>query len=151
MTSLSFTFTSSAFYYSVITGTKAAPVFHSKNKITLPANYNIPRTVTWFEAQLDLLLNNVNPDCVTYKLTINNVTNNYVSSVYYGQAILNLLCEKKGLQISHVSPSSIVASKFSQPKHTNLHDYLDNTIGTHPPYWDKTMRDTTLIALIQLP
>lgn len=151
MTSLSFTFTSNAFYYSVLTGTKPTPIFHSKNKIALPANYDIPQTVAWFEAQLELLLNNIQPNVVSYKLTINNVTHNYVSSVYYGQAILNLWCHKKGIAITHVSPSAIVASKFNQPKNTNLHTYLDNLVGAHPPYWDKTMRDTTLIAQIQLP
>ena len=35
------------------------PVLHSKGKILLPANYDIPQTVAWFETQLDLLLNNV--------------------------------------------------------------------------------------------
>jgi hypothetical protein len=35
------------------------------------------------ETQLELILNNLQPDKVSYKLTINNVTNNYVSYVYY--------------------------------------------------------------------
>lgn len=134
----------------VLTGTKETPVFNSKDKIALPANFDIPQTVAWFNTQLDLILNNVNPDKVSYKLTINNVSNSYVSNVYYGQAILNLLCHQKGIQIGHASPSSIVTIKFNQPKGSDLHAYLTDQIGSHPPYWDKAMKDTALIALLQL-
>lgn len=129
---------------------KNIPVFNSKDKIALPTNFDIPQTVDWFNTQLNLILNNLNPDKVSYKLTINNVSNNYVSNVYYGQAILNLLCYQKGIQIGHTSPSSIVASKFNQPKGFDLHAYLTGQIGNHPPYWDKAMKDTALITLLQL-
>jgi hypothetical protein len=148
---IAFTFTSNDIYYVALTGTKAQPTFNSKDKISLPKNFDIPQTVAWFETQLDLILNTLNPDSVNYKLTINNVSNNYVSNVYYGQAILNLLCYKKGVPIGHISPTSIVASKFNQSKGTNLHTYLEGLIGSHPPYWDKNMKDTTLIAQLQLP
>ncbi|MHC8949183.1 hypothetical protein [Sphingobacterium hungaricum] len=148
---IAFTFTSNDIYYVALTGTKSQPTFNSKDKIVLPTNYDIPQTVAWFETQLDLILNTLNPDKVSYKLTINNVSNNYVSNVYYGQAILNLLCHKKGVSIGHTSPASIVVGKFNQPKGTDLHKYLTELIGSRPPYWDKTMRDTALIALIQLP
>ena len=133
-----------------IRGSRAAPAFNSKEKIVLPGNYSIPETVAWFETQLELILDNLQPDSVSYKLTINNVTNNFVSGVYYGQAVLNLLCHKKGIPIEHTSPSAIVPSKLNQPKGTDLHAYLDTTIGSHPPYWDKVMKDTALIALLQL-
>jgi|GEM_PF-1460969 len=147
---IAFIFTSNDIYYVALTGTKSQPIFHSKNKIALPANYDIPQTVAWFETQLDIILNTLNPDRVSYKLTISNVSNNYVSNVYYGQAILNLLCYKKGIQIGHISPASIVASKFNLPRGSDLYVYLNNLIGSHPPYWDKTMKDTALIAIIQL-
>jgi len=147
---LAFTFTSNCFYYVCLEGSITSPSFRKKEKILLPENYSIPETVAWFETQLELILSNLDPDNVSYKLTINHVTNNYVSCVYYGQSILNLLCHKKGIQISHTSPSAIVASKFNQPKGSDLHAYLDALIGSHPPHWDKVMKDTALIALIQL-
>jgi hypothetical protein len=147
---IAFTFTTNEIYYVALTGTKGNPVFNSKDKIALPVNHNVPETVAWFETQLELILNNLNPEIVSYKLSISNVSNNYVSKVYYGQALLNLLCFKKGILINHTSPSSIVVSKFNQPKGTDLYEYLNTLIGSHPPYWDKTMKDTALIALIQL-
>lgn len=147
MKTLAFTFSSNGLYYVILTGTKAQPIFHSKGKIILPANHTVPQTVAWFENQLELLLNTNQPDVVSYKLTINNVTNNMVQNCYYGQSILNLLCHKKVIDISHTSPSAIVASKFGLPKNSDLHLYIDQVIGAHPPYWDARMRDTALIAL----
>ncbi|MGC4041973.1 MAG: hypothetical protein QM710_14610 [Flavobacterium sp.] len=151
MTTLAFTFSTNGVYYVALSGTKANPVFVSKNKITLPANHSVPQTVAWFENQIDILLNQIQPDSVSYKLTINNVTNNMVHNCYYGQAILNSYCYKKTIDISHTSPSAIVPSKFGLAKNSNLYTFIDAEIGTHPPYWDAKMRDTALIALMLLP
>ncbi len=150
MTTIAFTFSSNGLYYVALTGTKAAPVFHSKGKINLPANHTVPETVAWFENQLELLLNALQPDSVSYKLTINNVTNNMVQNCYYGQSILNLICHKKLINVTHTSPSAIVVSKFGLPKNSDLHAYVDQVLGVHPPHWDAKMRDTALIALILL-
>lgn len=150
MTSIAFTFTSSDIDYSVLTGTKDNPVLHSKGKLILPANHNVPQTVEWFETELNLLLNNANPDHVSYKLTINNVTNNYVSNVYYGQAILNLLCTKKNISINHISPSSIKPGKLNLSKNTNLLAHIEKLFGKQGAPWDKGMKETTIIALMNL-
>lgn len=150
MITIAFTFTTNDFEFVALTGAKANPVLHSKGKITLPANHNIPQTVGWFEKELDLLLNNVHPDKVSYRLTINNVKNSYVTNVYYGQAILNLLCNKKNMQINHTSPTSITESKFGQPKGTNLTNFIGSLLGPQPAPWDKGIKDTALIALLNL-
>jgi hypothetical protein len=95
---IAFTFTTNEFEYVALEGPMDQPILRTKGKIVLPANYTVPQTVEWFENELELLLNNLRPNIVNYRLTINNVTNNYVSSVYYGQAILNLLCQRKALK-----------------------------------------------------
>lgn len=151
MTTIAFNFSSNDLEYVALTGTKTHPVLHSKGKILLPANYNIPQTVAWFETQLDLLLNNIQPTSVTYRLTIMKVTNVYVSNVFYGQGILNLLCHKKGIQINHTSPVSLTANKFNLPKGTNLTAHIEKLLGKQPPPWDKGIKDTALMALINLP
>jgi len=150
MTTIGFNFTSSDIYYVVVNGTLNAPAFNSKNKISLPANLSVSETVDWFENELSAVLSNFNPQRVSYRLTINNVKNKYVFSVYYAQAILNLLCHKRQIQIRHTSPTSIKPSKFNQPKGTNLETYVDNILGNHPPYWNKNMRNSALIAILQL-
>lgn len=150
MKSIAFTFSTSDLEYVALSGTKANPVLHSKGKILLPANHDIPKTVAWFESQLELLLNNIKPDNVSYRLTIMKVTNSYVSNVFYGQGVLNLLSHKKGIRIAHTSPVSITASKFGQPKGTNLSEYIESLLGKQPAPWDKGIKDTALIALINL-
>ncbi|WP_316827837.1 hypothetical protein [Pedobacter miscanthi] len=150
MTALSFTFSANGLLYVALSGTKAAPIFISKDKIALPANHSPSQMTSWFETQLEMLLNTLTPAVVSYKLTINNVNNNMVHNCYYGQAILNLLCHKKNISISHTSPSAIVPSKFGLAKGVNLHSYIDSLVGLHPPYWDGKMRDTALISLLSL-
>jgi hypothetical protein len=150
MTTIAFTFSTNDFEYVVLTGTKANPTLHSKGKILLPANHDIPQTTAWFETELELLLNNILPEKVCYRLTVVKVTNNYVSNVYYGQGILNLLCHKKNISIVHTSPSSITANKFNQPKGANLTVYIESLLGKQPSPWDKGIKDTALIALINL-
>ena len=147
MTTIAFSFSTNDIEYVVLTGTKLSPVLHSKEKISLPANHNVPQTVAWFETELELLLNNIQPDKVNYKLTVMKVTNNYVSNVFYGQAILNLLCHKKSVDISHISPASITASKFNQPKGTDLYVYIQNLLGKQSAPWNKGIKTTALMAL----
>ena len=151
MTSIAFTFTTNELEYVALTGTKVNPVLQSKGKILLPANHDIPQTVGWFETELELLLNNIKPDIISYRLTIMRVTNNYVSNVFYGQGILNLLSYKKNIQITHNSPSSITPSKFNQPKGANLTNYIETLLGKQQAPWDRGIKDTALIALINLP
>lgn len=150
MTSLAFTFSTNDFEYIALTGTKANPTLHTKGKIILPANFDVSQTVAWFETELELLLNNIKPNTVSFRLTIMGVKNNYVFNVFYGQAILNLLCHKKGIPITHVSPASITVNKFNQPKGTNLTTYIEGLLGKQPAPWDKGIKDTALIALINL-
>ncbi len=150
MTTIGFNFTSSDIYLVVVDGTINAPNFISKNKISLPANHSVPELVDWFENEITAILNNVNPDKVSYRLTINNVTNNYVHCVYYAQSILNLLCHRRQIVVCHTSPASVKPNKFNQPNGTNLEIYVDNVLGTHPPHWNKNMRNSALVAMLQL-
>jgi len=150
MTTIAFTFSTNDFEYVVLTGTKTNPILHSKGKILLPANHDVSQTVAWFETELELLLNNITPDKVSYRLTVMKVTYIYVSNVYYGQGILNLLCHKKNIMVTHTSPSSITANKFNQPKGTNLTTYIESLLGKQPSPWDKGIKDTALIALLNL-
>ena len=150
MTTIAFTFSTNDFEYIVLTGTKLSPVLHSKGKISLPANHKVPETVAWFETELKLLLNTIQPDKVNYKLTVMKVTNTYVSNVFYGQAILNLLCYKQSIDISHISPASITVSKFDLPKGTDLYVYIQNLLGKQPAPWNKGIKMTALMALVML-
>lgn len=122
MTTIAFTFATNDLEYVVLTGTKANPALHSKGKILLPTNHDIPQTVAWFETELELLLNNIKPDRVSYRLTIMKVTNNYVSNVFYGQGILNLLSHKKEFKfLTHHHLQLRQANSTNQREQIYLH------------------------------
>lgn len=61
MTTIAFTFSTNDFEYVTLTGTKTNLILHFKGKVLLPANHNIPQTVTLFETQLELLLSTIQP------------------------------------------------------------------------------------------
>lgn len=151
MNSIAFTFSKNGLYYACLSGTKVAPTLLAKNKITIPANHSAPELVDWYEKQIAIIFNGCSPQVASFKLTINNVTNDYVKYAFYGQAILNLICHQKNVLVHHLSPSALVPSRFNQPKGTVLHTYINNLIGSHPPHWDKNMKDCVLIALNYLP
>jgi len=144
---IAFTFSTTGIYICALQGTKQNPILKSKNKLSLPTNYSTAQTVEWFETELNLILNREKPSLATYKLTISNVNHNFVNKVFYGQAILNLLCVKNNITIDHTSPSSIVTSKFNLPKGTDLQAYIDQLLNSPANPWDVKMKDTALMAL----
>lgn len=146
---IGFNFTTNGIYICGIGGKKTTPSIKYKNKIALP-NYGVAELTEWFETELTLILKREKPNVVTYRLTINNITNVYVSKVYYGQAILNLLCAKENIHIEHTSPSSITYGKFNLTKGADLQEYVDMLFQSPNSPWDGKMKDTALMALIHL-
>lgn len=144
---IAFTFSTTGIFLCGLHGTKTEPVLKTKNKLSIPTNYTTAEMVEWFETELSLILNREKPSAVTYKLTISNVNHNFVNKVFYGQAILNLLCAKNNIKIEHTSPSSIVASKFNLPKGSDLYKYIDELLDSPGNPWDAKMKDTALMAL----
>ena len=147
---MTFTFSTNGLYICSLTGSRKNPVMVYKDRLSLPTTYSIPQMVEWFEKELSLILEREAPQLISYKLTITHVTNAFVSKVYYGQAILNLLAVKKSIPIQHTSPSSITPSKFNLPKGANLRTHADDVFKNPSSPWDDKMRDTSLISLILL-
>lgn len=150
MSILGFTFSTTGIYLCSISGTKTEPILDRKLKLNLPKNLQVEQLVEWFETELSLILNKDKPSYVTYRLSFSNVNHNYITHVFYGQAVLNLLCSKQNINISHTSPSSIVPSKFDLPKGADLRQYIDVLLGSPANPWDIKMRDNALMTLIYL-
>ena len=150
MSIIGFTFSTTAIYVCSLSGTKTQPILERKIKLSLPQNYNAEKLTEWFETELSLILNKENPSHVTYRLTFSNISHNYITHVFFAQAILNLLCSKRNVKIEHTSPSSIVPSKFNLPKGTGLRKHIDSLLGNPSNPWDVKMRDNALMTLIYL-
>lgn len=147
---LSINFTTNKFYYVALSGEKSTPKLENKGEMSLPPNYSISQIVDWFEKELELLLDRIKPDKVCYKLVISkSIKNDYITKVYYGQAILNLLCYKEKISITYRT-KWVEPSNLGLPKEANLIAYIDELLGTQSAPWNEDIKKVALMALINL-
>ena len=147
---LSINFTTNKFYYVALSGEKSTPKLENKGEISLPVNHSIPQIVDWFEKELELLLDRIKPDKVCYKLVISkNIKNDYITKVYYGQAMLNLLCYKRNISITYIT-KWVEPSKLGLPKEANLIAHIDELLGKPSAPWNEDIKKVALMALINL-
>lgn len=148
---IGFNFTKNDFRYCVLDGHSTPPTVVDKNKISLPNNMDSPELMEWFETQLSLIIDKHKPKKISYKISINITTIDQIKNSCYPQAILNLIAHKDNLPIVSYSAQAINASKFGLPaKTTDVFAYVDVTIGKHPPYWDKPMKEAVLVSWFNL-
>lgn len=116
-----------------------------KSKIVYP-NMTTSPLMAWFETQLELLIHRHEPDKIGYKTSLSLNTIKQIQRACYPQAILNLVAQKNSIPITYWTSQGINATKFGEPKSTNVYTYIDTVLGTHPPYWDKSTKDALLTA-----
>lgn len=145
-----FNFTKNDFRYCVLKDTENIPSLIEKNKIIYPKNMNISSLMEWFETQIELIINKHEPDNIACKTSLNLNTIAQIQQSCYPQAILYLIAKKKDIEIQKYTPQGINATKFGKSKRENVYDFLDKTLGTHPPYWDKATKDAVLISWFNL-
>lgn len=140
----------SNFRFAILDGQTNPPEIIEKNKIVYPNNMDTAELMEWFETQLSLIIDKYQPNHISYKISLNINTLDQIKSSCYPQAILNLIAKKKNIQITSYSSQAINATKFGQPKKTDVFAYIDPIIGTHPPYWDKPTKEAVLVAWFNL-
>ena len=150
MKSIGFNFTKNDFRFCVLCGETTPPTIVEKNKIVYPNNMDTADLMEWFETQLSLIIDKHQPDKISHKISTNISTLDQIKQSCYPQAILNLLCKKKNTPINSFSSQAINATKFGQPKKTDVFAYIDTVIRTHPPYWDKATKEAVLVAWYNL-
>lgn len=150
MKTVGFNFTKNDFRFCFLDGSTNPPVIVAKNKIVHPNNMDTSELMEWFETQLSLIIDKYHPDQISYKISLNLTSLDQIRKSCYPQAILNLLAKKKNIPINHFSSQGINATKFGQGKKTDVYEYMETLIGTHPPYWDKPTKDAVLVAWFNL-
>jgi hypothetical protein len=99
----------------------------------------------WYETQFQHLVATYNPDVIAYKLTLEpNLEQQH--NLAFPLGILNLLAKKQGIKLDEFSSRAITPAKLSLKKGTDLDAAVDQTFGTHPPYWDKYQKEAILVA-----
>jgi hypothetical protein len=135
--------------YTVLEGTKAAPVFMEKDRIVINATTSIPALMDWFESSFQNLINRVNPEIIGCKISLKG-KKHQIPFWYYPYGILNNIAHKQGIDVSEFTSGNFTASKFGLPKTTNIYTHIDATFGTHPPHWDKNQKYSLLAAWMML-
>jgi hypothetical protein len=144
---IGFSFTKNDLRYAVLEfqDSEEIPKIIDKNKITYPKR-ETSELMEWFETQLCLIIDKHTPNQLAYKISLTLPTLDQIRLSCYPQAILNLISRKKRLPIFCYSSQAINASKFGQPKKTDVYAFIDTLIGTHPPYWDKATKEAVLVG-----
>lgn len=146
MKNIGFNFTTNDFRYAVIEKNSEHLNLIEKGRIVYPKSMSISELTGWFETQINLLLNKHNPNKVGYKIPLSLTSTRSIQNSIFPLGILNLSCHKKGIPIQHYTSQGINATKFGLKKKDDVYKYVDDTIGTHPPYWDKQTKDALLTA-----
>jgi hypothetical protein len=147
---IGFNFTKNDLRFCVLDGNTDPPVIIEKNKFVYPNNMNTAALMEWFETQLLLIIDKHQPNQISHKISLTLTTLDQIRNSCYPQAILNLLAKKKNIPINDYSAQAINATKFGQPKKTDVFAHVDTVIGTHPPYWDKATKEAVLVAWFNL-
>ena len=145
MKALGFNFAKNEFSFAVLQKTANIPTLIEKNKIILPS-LETDELMEWFETQISLIIDKHNPDVISHKISITLSSLDQIKRSCYPQGILNLIAKKKGIKINSFSSQGINATKFGEPKRTNVYKYIDPIIGIHKPFWNKAMKDAILVA-----
>lgn len=146
MNYLGFNFTKNDFRYCVLDDSSNPPTLIEKDKIVLPVDMGVDELMEWFETQLSLLIDKHKPIKISHKISLTISTLDQVKQSCYPQAILNLIAKKSNIEINSYSSQAINATKFGQPKKTDVFKYIDPIIGIHKPYWDKATKEAVLVA-----
>lgn len=145
MKALGMNFTQNDLRYSVLDNSSDPPTILGKQKIVYPTG-DVPSLMEWFETQLNLIIDKHHPETIGYKVSLTLSTIKQIQHSCYPQAILNLIAKRRNIEIVQYTPQGINATKFGQPKTTDVYEYINSAIGTHPPYWDKATKDSVLVA-----
>lgn len=147
---IGFNFTMNDFRYCVLDGNSETPTIIEKSKVVFPSHLETADLVEWFETELAKILDHHRPHKISHKISLTITKLDQIRNSCYPQAILNLLAKKRGIAINSYSSMAINATKFGQPKKTDVYTYMDGIIGVNPPYWDKVTKDAVLVAWFNL-
>lgn len=136
--------------YSVLEGTKAAPVLVAKERLLTPDPNYPPALMDWYETQFNLILDQSAPDRIAYRLTLAPKKDQLFTSSF-PLGILNLLAHQRNLPITSYVSGNFTASRLGLPKGSDIYAHCDTVLGTNPPYWDNNQKHSILSAWFELP
>lgn len=131
--------------YSVMEGDKNNPSLIDSGRLVTTAPEEISQLMDWFETQFMHLINKYKPERIGYKLTL-KPSIDQIHTLSFPLGILNLLAYRNGIAINEFSTQGITPKKLGLSKNTDLHKFVDDKLGKHPPYWDSTQKEAVLVG-----
>jgi Holliday junction resolvasome RuvABC endonuclease subunit len=150
MKAIGLNFTKNDFRFCVLEKGTTNPSLINKNKIVYPKSMNIPDLMQWFETNIDQIIDENKPDIIAVKVSHEVTKVEQIQRSVYPEAILYLIAKKRNININHYTSMGINATKFGQKREVEVYDYVDETLGKHPPYWDRPTKDALLVAWFSL-
>lgn len=129
-------------------GDKVSPELITHDVIPFPLSLDPPTFTDWAETKFGLLLDQVSPNQIIYKLSNGLQRNEQIFHIYYGLGILNLVAKKKNINIRHISPSSIRPKAFGLKKTDDVDMYIQSLFSNPGSPWNKNIREAVAIAIL---
>ncbi|KKR30502.1 MAG: hypothetical protein UT63_C0097G0003 [Candidatus Gottesmanbacteria bacterium GW2011_GWC2_39_8] len=146
---LGFSFGSNEIQTVCLSGTKASPIYENRKRILLPESIELREVSAWAETQLGLLLDEFQPEALSYKLTRGANSVKEISRVYFTIGILNLIATRRRLAINHHN-SPLSPRRLGLSRGADIRSHITSLIGDHPPYWDNHAKDAAIVAFLGL-
>jgi hypothetical protein len=135
--------------YSLLEGTRAAPILLEKERFLTIDPSNVPELMDWYESQFIHLLDRHAPDRIACRLTLApKKTQLFTSCFPFG--ILYLLAHHRNIPITSYVSGNYVASRLGLPRGTDMYTHCDQVFGLKPPYWDGNQKHSVLAAWFEL-
>lgn len=149
MAVIGFNLEKGGFRYSVLEGTKAHPKLIEKDRVIVNTLSDTSELMDWYETSFQNILTKFQVSKIGIRLALNGKKAE-ISSWYYPYGILHALAHKNNTAVSEYVSQNFTASKFNLDKGIDIYNHVDNIIGVHRPYWDKSQKYSVLAAWMVL-
>ena len=144
---IGFSFAKQQVRLTVLDGTKAAPVFLSKDKLEYGAGLTASEIAVWLDRNLSEAINRVAPQLVCYRLAWSYNKQQQAYSLVYPCAILEVVCSTTNIPCKGFGYQALTSKALGFPKGVSVTEHCTALIGAHPPYWDAPQINSSLAAI----
>jgi Holliday junction resolvasome RuvABC endonuclease subunit len=121
--------------------------FHSGQAVAVDPQLPIPELMERYAAQIRIQIDEFQPQLVAARQVwdAGNVDGAMCQVAPF--AIAGYVCNEKGVPFRHYTPQALSQpARFGLAKGTKPIEVVDQTFGTHPPYWDDMQRGSVLVV-----
>jgi Holliday junction resolvasome RuvABC endonuclease subunit len=120
-------------------------VVHSSRAITVDPNLPAPELMERYAAQLKTQIDEFSPEIIAARQVWDPGNVEAAMCQVAPFAIAAYVCNERGITFRHYTPQALKQPRpLGLPKGADLMAAVDQTFGTHPPYWDDMQKGAVL-------